>query len=76
MLLMSRNETDTGSRVNTLLSDLKRRVEVLTVDIAQEEERTRKFDLADPAYPVLARSLRARRQNLQATISTLQAAAA
>jgi hypothetical protein len=73
MRLMSRNDTDTGSRLNTLLSDLRRRVELLTADIATEEERSKKFDLADPTYPALARSLQARRQNLLATISTLQA---
>jgi hypothetical protein len=74
MRLMSRDDTDTGSRLNTLLSDLRRRVEVLTADIAQEEGRTQKFNDADPAYPPLARSLRTRRENLLATISTLQTA--
>jgi len=76
MQQMLHNGTHTGPRLNTFLSDLQHRVEVLTADIEQEEGRARKFNPADPAYPVLASSLRTRRQNLLATISMLQAAAA
>ena len=47
---------------------------VLTVDIEHEEMRAGVRNVADPAYPVLARSLRARRENIGATIASLEAA--
>jgi hypothetical protein len=49
-------------------------VEILTADIEHEEMRFGVRDLADPNYPVLARNLRARRENLEATIASLEAA--
>jgi hypothetical protein len=50
-------------------------VELLTVDIEHEETQAGVRDLSDPAYPVLARSLRVRRDNLMETISLLEALA-
>ena len=50
-------------------------MELLTVDIEHEEARAGVCDLADPAYPVLARSLRTRRDDIGATIVSLQALA-
>jgi hypothetical protein len=60
-------------RIATLIGDLSRTVEVLTVDIEHEEKRARVNDVSDLAYPVLARSLRERRENLRVTISSLAA---
>ena len=61
-------------QIATLIGDLRRLVEVLTADIEHEEERAGVCDLADSTYPVLARSLRTRRENIGATIASLEAA--
>jgi hypothetical protein len=47
-------------------------VELLTVDIDHEEARAGVRALSDPTYPVLARSLRVRRDNIAATIAMLK----
>jgi hypothetical protein len=59
-------------QIATLIESLLRSVELLTVDIEQEETRAGVCDLSDPAYPVLARSLRARKDNIGATIVSLE----
>ena len=59
-------------QIATLIGDLSRSVELLTVDIEHEETQAGVRDLADPAYPVLARSLRARRENIKETIALLE----
>jgi hypothetical protein len=48
---------------------------LLTADIELEEARTGVRDLKNPAYSTLARNLRARRDNLVATIAMLEASA-
>jgi hypothetical protein len=48
-------------------------MDVLTADIEHEEARAGGQDVADPSYSTLARSLRTRRENIAATISSLQA---
>jgi len=60
-------------QIATLTGDLSRSMDLLTADIEREEERVGVRDLRDPAYPVLARSLRARRENIVATIASLEA---
>ena len=60
-------------RIATLIGDLWRSVDVLTADIEHEEMCSGVHNVADPNYPVLARSLRARRENIGATIATLEA---
>jgi len=62
-----------GLQIATLIGSLSRSLELLTVDIEHEETRAGVRDLADPAYPVLARSLRVRRENLRVTIASLEA---
>jgi hypothetical protein len=59
-------------QIATLIESLLRSVELLIVDIEHEETRAGVRDLSDPAYPVLARSLRARRENIRATIASLE----
>ena len=59
-------------QIATLIGDLWRSVEVLTADIEHEEMRSGVHNVADPNYPVLARSLRARRENIGATIASLE----
>jgi hypothetical protein len=61
------------AQINTLITNLTRSVELLTFDIDAVEERTLVRDLRDPAYPILARYLRTRRENLKETITALRA---
>jgi len=60
-------------QIATLIGNSSRSVELLTVDIEHEETQAGVRDLSDPTYPVLARSLRARRDNIGATIASLEA---
>jgi hypothetical protein len=70
------NQLETSLRevaqIRTLIVTLSRSVDLLNWDIDAEEERTRHHDLSDPAYPILARTLRTRRANLSATIAALR----
>jgi hypothetical protein len=59
-------------QIRTLIANLSRSIEILNCDIETEEERVRVRDIFDPAYPVLARALTARRENLKATVAALQ----
>ena len=52
--------------------DLNRTVCLLGCDIATEEERARISDRSNSAYPILARTLAARRDNLRDTIAALE----
>jgi hypothetical protein len=61
-----------GLQIATLIRSLSRSVALLTVDIEHEEARAGVRDLSDPTYPVLARSLRKRRENIGATIVSLK----
>jgi hypothetical protein len=54
-----------------LIADIDRVVRILDSDIAAEEERARVFDRSDAMYPILARALAARRDNLKGTIAAL-----
>jgi hypothetical protein len=62
-----------GPQIATLIGDLSRKVTILTADIAHEEARAGVRDLSDPAYSVLARSLRTRMENIRVTIASLEA---
>ena len=61
-----------GLQIATLIGSLSRSVALLTVDIEHEEARAGVRDLSDPTYSVLARSLRERRENIRATIASLE----
>jgi hypothetical protein len=61
-----------GLQIATLLGSLSRSVALLTADIEHEEARVGMRDVSDPAYPVLARSLRTRRANIGTTIASLE----
>ena len=61
-----------AAQIRTLIADLDRIVQVLTCDIATEEERARVFDRSDAKYAILARTLAARRDNLKDTIAALE----
>jgi septation ring formation regulator EzrA len=58
--------------ISTVISDLDRVVRILDYDLATEEERARIFDRSDAAYPMLDRTLAARRDNLRDTIAALE----
>ena len=61
-----------GLQIATLIGSLSRTLELLTVDIEHEEELAGVHDVTDPAYPVLGRTLRTRRENIGATIALLE----
>ena len=58
--------------IRTMMDDLNRTVRLLECDVATEEERARIFDRSNSAYPILARTLAARRDNLRDTIAALE----
>jgi hypothetical protein len=60
------------ARISAMIDDLDRVVRILDCDIATEEERAGVSDPFNRAYPVLARSLAARRENLKRTIAALE----
>ena len=60
-------------RITSLVAKLSRSVALLAADIEAEEMRTRNRNLIDPKYSTLAWSLRTRRDNLLATINSLDA---
>jgi len=55
-----------------MIDELDRSVQLLNADIAIEENRVWIFDRSDAAYPILARGLAARRDNLMDTIDELK----
>ncbi|HJY88899.1 MAG TPA: hypothetical protein VJ255_01415 [Candidatus Acidoferrum sp.] len=74
---MSRLETllshpGTAMKLQALTADLCWRVQLLESDIQDEEKRTGISNLSNSAYPIFARNLRTRRDNLLATIKMLQ----
>jgi hypothetical protein len=67
---------ETASRqaalIQSMIDDLERRVQILRVDICTEEQRVRVFDRADPLYPMMARTLSVRLENIGVTIVDLK----
>jgi hypothetical protein len=67
---------ETASRraevIRSMIHDLTRTIQIIRVDICTEEERARVFNKADPLYPVLARTLECRRENLVETVAALR----
>ena len=60
------------ARVSALIGDLDRRAQLLECDITAEEKRVCVSNRSDDAYPIAARILAVRRDNLKATITTLE----
>jgi hypothetical protein len=58
--------------IRSIIDDLERTLKILRIDIQTEEERVRIFDKADPTYPILARMLGARVENLKTTVADLK----
>jgi hypothetical protein len=59
-------------QIGELIADLDRIVRLLNSDIAAEEERARVFDRSCAKYPMLARMLAERSDNLANTIAALE----
>jgi hypothetical protein len=55
-----------------MIADIDRTVRLLDCDVTSEEERVGISDRSDAAYPILARTLAARRDNLRDTITALE----
>jgi hypothetical protein len=55
-----------------MIADIDRKARLLDCDIATEEERAGISDRSDAAYPILARTLAARRDNLRDTVTALE----
>jgi hypothetical protein len=60
------------SWIAALINNLDQRAQLLDQDIATEEERAGVFVPSHHAYPILAGTLTARRDNLRATIAALE----
>jgi len=58
-------------QLQALIADLRWKVQLLDSDIQDEEQRARVSDPAALAYPMLALTLRGRRENLLVTIAAL-----
>jgi hypothetical protein len=59
-------------QIGELIADLDCLIQTLNSDIAAEEELARVFKRSQPEYPILARTLAARRDNLRDTIAALE----
>ena len=59
-------------QLSALIADLWCRVDLMNSEILEEEARAGVFDVRQATYPLLAQSLRARRNNLLATIGVLE----
>ena len=70
----SENESELreAAQIRILISDLDRIVQILNCDIATEEEHARVSARSDVTYPLLARTLAARRDNLRDTIAVFE----
>ena len=60
------------ANISALINELDRRVRNLESDIASEEARAGVSNPFNAAYPVLARMMTARRDNLRQTIAALE----
>ncbi|RTE89987.1 MULTISPECIES: hypothetical protein [Bradyrhizobium] len=69
---VSRTGTAGELRLDALIADLWWRVRLLNTDILEVEAKAGVFDAQQPTYPLLALNLRARRDNLVATIGVLE----
>jgi hypothetical protein len=58
--------------IRGMLNDLDHIIQILDIDISTEEARARVLDRSDPAYPILARTLATRRDNLKVTVTALE----
>jgi chromosome segregation ATPase len=62
----------TASLTRKLIDDIERVVQILSSDIAAEEEKANRFNRSEAEYPMLARTLTGRRNNLRVTVAALE----
>ncbi|WP_407165209.1 hypothetical protein [Bradyrhizobium sp. ORS 111] len=65
--------TKSALSLQALIADLNWRIQLLSSDIAEEEQRSRVRDETSCTYPTLAKHLRERRAKLLSTVATLEA---
>jgi hypothetical protein len=61
-----------AAQISKMIGDLGRLIQILDCEIATDEERAGVSDRSDPTYPILARTLAVRRNNLRDTITALE----
>jgi hypothetical protein len=61
-----------AAQIETMIRDLNQAAARLAADAMAEEKRVGISDPHDTAYPILARVLSVRRENLQATVAALE----
>ncbi len=61
------------AQIETLIEKLVRTARIIDLDIRHEEELASVSDSCDANYPTRARTLKARLDNLKATIASLEA---
>jgi hypothetical protein len=59
-------------KIRTMINDLNHTVQVLELEIETEEVRSGVRDLSNFAYPILSKTMVARRENLKGTIAALE----
>lgn len=62
-----------AAQIRTIAAEFEKAIQLIEFDIATEENRARIVDPTNFAYPTAARALRARRDNLKATVTALRA---
>ena len=62
-----------AQQTRKLVADIRRVVDILNVDIAHEESLTGVSDPKLQEYSMVARALTARRENLESTVTALEA---
>lgn len=60
------------AQIRQVIVDLDRTVQIIDCDVATEEERVGVSDRSNPAYPILARALAARGDNLRGCSAALE----
>jgi hypothetical protein len=68
----SGNPRREAEQIRTMILDLDLIVQTLDCEIAAEELRAKRFDPENTTYPILAKTLTARRDNLIITIAALE----
>jgi hypothetical protein len=62
-----------AAQITALIIDLNRIDRLIDADIVREQQEAGIFDIYNAAYPIMARILKVRRNNLAKTIALLEA---
>jgi hypothetical protein len=69
---IDRTSVRESANIGAMIADMLRVVELLDSSVSAEEERARFRDRADGRYPILARQIATRQDNLKVTIAALE----